>query len=463
MQLPESSHKNNTNSLIRQFSSLSAPLSLISAAFSFIVLCGYYTHIEFLYRPIKHGEATHPLTAMTIFFIALSVCFSKKAKYRIYAYITTFIGILLATSCLIDFIYGTKISNLATPFYAQVIADTQLGKSNSMGINSAAMLLVIGFSIAFKNIKWRQLSQATAFTALAIPMFSLTGYAYNIDSFYGKMSLLTTTFGFALSISTLALTANIGGLKAILSPNLSGKIARLQTLVGYLVPFILGFLVIKSFNTSSEQNLFGLYVVAVCWLIILMLSVAAAMYENIDQKHRKLEALLKNAAMTDQLTNLPNRRKFMEVGEHEIDRMKRTHSPLWLLMIDIDYFKKINDTAGHLMGDQVLTEIGAVLKEATRAADIVGRLGGEEFAILLTDTTKEGVQHVSESLLYKIETMTIEGWTDIHGRITASIGIAQADESSNLSQLIDCADKALYQSKSNGRNRVTFATIENEE
>ena len=183
------------------------------------------------------------------------------------------------------------------------------------------------------------------------------------------------------------------------------------------------------------------------------------MHEAIEQKHQEAKALLEEAAMTDQLTSLPNRRKLMERSEFEFARIQRTQVPMWLLLIDLDYFKKINDTAGHLIGDKVLVAVGKVIKDTTRTTDITGRFGGEEFAIILTDTTKEGALRVSETLLERIAAMDVIGWTDTHGTITASIGIASSQGVASLNQLFDNADKALYRSKSKGRNCAVFAEL----
>jgi diguanylate cyclase (GGDEF)-like protein len=160
--------------------------------------------------------------------------------------------------------------------------------------------------------------------------------------------------------------------------------------------------------------------------------------------------------MNDSLTGLPNRRKFFSAGDHEIIRAHRLKSKLWVLMLDIDHFKKINDTAGHETGDNVLKEISQILKSSLREVDLIGRLGGEEFGVILTDIPQKGAARVAETIRSNIEKASIEGWTDIYGALTISIGCASVDNKSTLEQILKKADEALYYSKNKGRNQTTF-------
>lgn len=126
-------------------------------------------------------------------------------------------------------------------------------------------------------------------------------------------------------------------------------------------------------------------------------------------------------------------------------------------MLDIDHFKKVNDTAGHAMGDRILIEIGNQLSHSVRAVDLVARLGGEEFAILLADTDIESAKRVGEKIRRQIEELEVEGWTDIYGPITISIGCTHSSNHTDLDHVLSIADEALYEAKSTGRNRVAVA------
>ena len=435
-------------------------LAATCAIFGFVALAGYFGNIEELYRPIAGGPATNPLTAFCVLLldIGLSISGPRGHGSRLaLAFAATTSAIALAK--LAEPSWGTDLTTWITPFQQKVLLDQHAGGHNSMGVNSAFMLLLVGIALALYNVRLTSLSQITASVAVAIPTISFTGYAYGLERFYGQMSLLTATTGFGLALATLALTADHGGLRAILSPYIGGQIARVQALVGYILPTALGYLLVKSVTVGSAQSygLFGIFVVTICWFIILMVGVSAIFHEKVDFARRQGETKLALAALSDSLTGLPNRRMFFHHGEHEIERMKRTQSALWILMIDLDFFKKINDTAGHAMGDQVLIAVSGLLSSSIRKVDLVGRIGGEEFAILITDTNQRGCERVAEHIRESIEQLPVPGWTDIHGRITASIGCAPVHPAGTLDAALQMADDALYVSKKRGRNQVTLS------
>lgn len=441
--------------LVSFYQSLIHPLAIVGLVFGIASICGYLFDIEPLYRPITDGPATNPLTAMCMIFIGLALRVPSYKKHNPLPRLFCLIVVGITTIRIFDYNFKSDISALITPFHDHVLLDLSVGKSNNIGINSAFMFLCIALSLSFSHFQKLATAQFLAFFTLAIPMVSITGYVYGLDQFYGQMSLLTASTGVALSIATLAMTANVGVVKAILSPYLGGRIARLQTICGYVIPSLLGFLLVKSLN-STEVDFFGLYVVTICWFIILMVSVSAIVQERIDIERREGERLLLLAAMCDNLTGLANRRKFVDFGQEAIVRAKRNKKQMWLLMLDIDYFKKINDTAGHDMGDKVLIEVSNTLKNSIRAVDLVSRMGGEEFSIILLDTDAHGAELVAEKIRVNIESMQVEGWTDVHGPVKVSIGCALNDGTFTLENSLKRADSALYQAKNRGRNQVSF-------
>ncbi len=439
---------------------MSHRLGTACALFGIIALAGYFGSVEELYRPIANGPATHPLTALCILILGLGVRVGKPTANGIR--MERFLALLAAGILffrLEESVLGSGITAWITPFQAKVLLDQQAGGANTMGINTAVMLMLIAVSLVVHSFQMPKLSQITASVAIAIPTISFTGYAYELERFYGQMSLLTATAGFGLACACLSLTANHGGLRAILSPYIGGKIARAQAFAGYLLPTGLGYILVKSFATGSKQSysLFGFYVVAVCWFIILMVGVSAYFHEQVDFARRQGEAKLAAAALTDALTGLPNRRKFFEYGKHEIERMKRNNSELWVLMIDLDHFKRINDTGGHAIGDRVLVAVANVLASSVRKVDLVGRIGGEEFAVLLTDTNQGGCERVAEHIRNSIESLEIADWTHTNGRITTSIGCAKPGPTETLEAALNAADEALYSAKGRGRNCVAFS------
>lgn len=166
---------------------------------------------------------------------------------------------------------------------------------------------------------------------------------------------------------------------------------------------------------------------------------------------------LKSLVNTDSLTGLPNRRRFMEVLSREVERTSRYRHPLALILLDLDDFKRINDTLGHPTGDAVLQELGAIVLATIRVTDLAGRLGGDEFGLLFPETTVEGARILLERLRDRIATA---GFPAVNGTglpVTVSIGVAGAAGPTTTEELLQRADDALYRAKGSGRNRVHVA------
>jgi diguanylate cyclase (GGDEF)-like protein len=172
--------------------------------------------------------------------------------------------------------------------------------------------------------------------------------------------------------------------------------------------------------------------------------------EELREAKERAEAL----ARSDELTGLNNRRAFFHDGEQVLSQAKRYNHPLSLIMLDIDHFKQVNDTYGHAAGDDVLETLADILRKEAREADILGRLGGEEFALILPETALPDAHAMAERLRAELENTTINS---AKGgiRATASFGLSTlTSEQISLDELINRADDALYQAKKNGRNRI---------
>ncbi|HYY56212.1 MAG TPA: diguanylate cyclase [Pyrinomonadaceae bacterium] len=157
------------------------------------------------------------------------------------------------------------------------------------------------------------------------------------------------------------------------------------------------------------------------------------------------------AAFTDHLTGLANRRRFERQLEREVTRTLRYGRPFCLLLLDIDHFKAVNDTHGHEAGDEAIRQLAKTLQAGTRGIDLAARIGGEEFAVLLTETGFEGGAEVAERLRHAIREEEIP----TVGRITASFGVAEFPACAQTGrELLMVADAAMYEAKRQGRDRV---------
>ncbi len=184
-----------------------------------------------------------------------------------------------------------------------------------------------------------------------------------------------------------------------------------------------------------------------------------ALQDELRQKNRQLEELLHKVnymAITDALTGLYNRRHFHDVLMSEYERARRYNTPFSLVMLDIDHFKRINDTFGHSVGDGVLREVAEILRRSIREIDTASRYGGEEFMIILPSTRKDHAQIVAERMRLMIAQ---NAFSRLDRNITVSIGISGMpdEKAENDEKLIRCADFALYRAKDLGRNCTVTA------
>ena len=183
--------------------------------------------------------------------------------------------------------------------------------------------------------------------------------------------------------------------------------------------------------------------------------------QKVAERTQALETLQKQTdllARTDTLTGLSNRRDFYDKTQHELSRRKRLGCEAALVMIDIDFFKRVNDTYGHLSGDEVLKAMSHVAQSANRATDILARIGGEEFAIFMPDTALTDALQVAERLRLALANTTVTLPEGQHIQITVSMGVTSTQPNdTHIDDLLKRVDTALYQAKNTGRNRVCQA------
>ncbi|MCC6226434.1 MAG: GGDEF domain-containing protein [Microthrixaceae bacterium] len=174
-------------------------------------------------------------------------------------------------------------------------------------------------------------------------------------------------------------------------------------------------------------------------------------------RRERMERELVSRANLDPLTKIPNRRHFEEQAQDEFVRCQRTHQPMSLLLLDVDHFKWINDTHGHAAGDEVLRVFSDALAEQVRRIDVVGRLGGEAFAVVMPGADRERAEEAAERLRARVAGLRIDMPTGLV-RLTVSIGVTECDVwTEHLAEALARADVAMYQAKTSGRDQVVFA------
>lgn len=177
--------------------------------------------------------------------------------------------------------------------------------------------------------------------------------------------------------------------------------------------------------------------------------------EQLEARNEQLET----QASTDGLTGLANRRRLDEFLEEQCKIAKRHDKPMGVLMIDLDHFKRFNDTYGHQTGDLVLATVAEAIQATVRKADLVARYGGEEMVVIMPETRLAGAAQLANRVRSAIEALEVIGPSNETLKVTASIGVASlnTDQQTTPAQLIAAADKALYEAKAAGRNRVRLA------
>lgn len=174
--------------------------------------------------------------------------------------------------------------------------------------------------------------------------------------------------------------------------------------------------------------------------------------QNLEQKVKERTESLQQLADTDQLTQINNRRAILETLEQEFLRVERHPHNLSLLMLDIDHFKAVNDTHGHIEGGRVLVKIAEVITQTCRKIDVVGRYGGEEFLIVLPETNLEDAKDLAERVRIAVSKCeTINGTP-----LTCSIGVSSLKDGDTVLNLIKKADDRVYKAKELGRNKVVY-------
>lgn len=198
-----------------------------------------------------------------------------------------------------------------------------------------------------------------------------------------------------------------------------------------------------------------------------MLASTGVLQSKLDDSRREIESLrvevarAREASRTDGLTGLVNRKSFDETLAACLAQLETPEASPCLLMCDIDHFKKINDTYGHVFGDKVIRAVASVIKENVKGRDTAARFGGEEFVILLPETSLQGAHALAEQIRQSIERGRIKrgNQDETVARVTLSIGVARHQPDEVPTSLIERADKALYAAKQGGRNRVSVAGV----
>ena len=330
------------------------------------------------------------------------------------------------------------------------------GRMSELTAVSFVLVGSIGLMACKRIGAW--LGQALSLLMLVIALFALSSYGYAMGTEAGQvgftpLGLNTSVCVFLLALGWLASQPGGGLARVLASPGLGGELAR-RTLAPALVAPVLGAFFAQMALGGGWLSVgatitwmavaSGLFVAGLVWWGSNLLD----RLEREREHSRRLEA----TAHTDELTGVGNRRAFDEALAALLARRAKGGSELCLLMIDLDFFKRYNDTHGHLAGDQALRLAGALLRAALRPGDIAARYGGEEFGVLLPGVDASRALMVAERLARDFR---IADWP--YEPVTISVGVAEAVPGESPQALVARADAALYEAKTAGRDRAAVA------
>ncbi len=302
------------------------------------------------------------------------------------------------------------------------------------------------------------------------------------QNFKNKIIYIGTTATSLSDIKSVPIDANLSGvelnatfLNNILDSNFIKKTSfKIDLIITILLSFFVGYFVLK-INSVSKTILvlaltlilytissvflmakFNLWISLVLPYIATIITFMLVYLEKYLLKSKDYEQTYK-LAVTDGLTQLYNHRYFQEQMNIQLNNYKRYSTPFSLIMIDIDFFKKFNDTYGHQSGDCVLKQVANILKRNSRTSDIACRYGGEEMAIILTNTSNPDAITTAQKICQAVREMPFTLVNNEKVSVTISVGVASVDEKIEKTQeLIEYCDKCLYKAKENGRNQVVF-------
>jgi diguanylate cyclase (GGDEF)-like protein len=439
-----------------------------------LVLVGWICDISLLKTALPGLVSMKANTAIAFLLIGVSLeqlMRKNTGRWWSLARTTALAVMLIAGAMLVPFAFDCDPGIDAFPFRDDPRPATQANSSGRMApLTGAVSFFMFGIALLLlpsKNILARRLVQCLLLATMAISSVALVGYAYGIEALYkfelySSMAFHTAATFIVVCIGALYLRTDFGIMAPITSQRMGGLVARILLPAAVGVPLLMGWLRLQGEQLGFYHVEFGMAMHTVSTIIAFAVLVwyCAHMLNQADEQRefaRNAEYKLRVLSERDPLTNLLNRRSFRERFEREWERSLRYERPLSCIMLDIDLFKIINDTRGHTAGDSVLKAVAEILVEQCRPSDLVARYGGDEFCIIVPETSENGALGVAERLRATLANRWID--VDASRTISASFGVAErGDAYHGFEDLIDRADRALLAAKQAGRDRVVAAS-----
>ena len=419
-------------------STIAATSSFLATLIGVLVLIGWSLDAEALLRFIPGLTAMNPATA--IGFICSGCALGLIATQpdlplarRLAIALATVTALLGAAGVLaIVGLYDAGVDRL---LFDDQLLTTDFGRPNQMAPNTAVNFLLLGAALMIidrplRRFRWP--AQLLALSAAMTALLALMGYAYGLRSFYGigsqiAMALPTALMFMIVSIGVLCARPAHGIMAVVASDSSGGTMIRRLLPAVIIIPGILGAMRLAGRQALIVDTAFGLWLLIVSIMTIFATVVAwnALLLYRMDLTRAASERKLTHQAQHDALTELPNRRLFLRRLAAEIERRRRNGPLAAVLFVDLDLFKVINDSLGHVVGDEMLIAAGRRLGEIVAPGDLVARLGGDEFTVLLPGLVDPArAMDVAEEIRTAFERPFTVGLHEVYTSV--SIGIAFA-------------------------------------
>ncbi len=434
------------------------PLALLGIALAITGLILGLLQVDVLMRPSTTEASTHPGSTIFMILLGLGILSYRPQQptpvWR-YAMSGTALSVLIM-------VLGLRLAQVL-----QVEIGVMAGPLSWMtGMGSdTALILALLFASAITRRHFGRIGLGIALVAVSILMCDFIALSFGENLFEGQMAVSTLLALTPLVLAVLTLYAHRPFARGLLLSGPVGYRTRMMLGAGVVVPWIGGMVLHRLVGVPDrmipvEAVVIGIIILSMCAVAL----ISGVQHEHVDRERRKLGRELRRLAIEDQLTGVLNRNGIKMVLRNKWARFREWHTPVHVILFDLDHFKQVNDSYGHDTGDRVLATVGALMQPLLRPGDALGRWGGEEFLVITDAPDLSAARILAERLCAAVaRNMTQTAWADGNGpdglrQVTASFGVAAfgADDTSE-DAAIKRADLALYQAKENGRNQVCLA------
>lgn len=319
-----------------------------------------------------------------------------------------------------------------------------------LSVNIANTCLLIGFFFEATSmvIITQYNEKQTRASLIALTLCSII--VFNIAEYTSSSGSLRVTFA---SLGVFGVMV-IPSVRLMFAPNAT----FFKRFAGFLYCFFTSLLLPRALHTAKyeETDIFSEFLVQSLTFLSLVMILVFSLSVFLLLMKEESDAMMRAMATTDSLSGLSNRQNFLNEASKNINRLKREKESFTLLFIDIDHFKKVNDTFGHGFGDKVIQSVAKSMRNSVRPYDLVARFGGEEFVIMLMSADREAGKIIAERLRGEIADVRFEDNPGFTFTVSIGMTVVLPGESEDIMDFVDQADQALYQAKQTGRNKTVI-------